>query len=55
MAEPARLAGGWGLGMRAAQAITSERAMDRLIESLIADVVVHAGPQDALLFLKPCV
>jgi signal transduction histidine kinase len=51
MAEPARLAGGWGLGMRAAQAITSERVMDRLIESLMADVVVHAGAQYALLLL----
>lgn len=50
-AEPARVAAGWELGMRAAQAMSSERVMDRLIESLMADVVVHAGAQYGLLLL----
>jgi len=50
-AESVRVAPGWELGIRAAQAMTSERVMDRLIESLMSNVVVHAGAQYALLLL----
>ncbi|SOY60110.1 putative SENSOR HISTIDINE KINASE with GAF and Pkinase domains [Cupriavidus taiwanensis] len=41
----------WELGMKAARAMSSEIVMDRLIETLMTHVVVHAGAQYGLLLL----
>ncbi|MCO4861938.1 AAA family ATPase [Cupriavidus sp. WGlv3] len=41
----------WELGMKAARALSSEIVMDRLIETLMTHVVVHAGAQYGLLLL----
>lgn len=42
---------GWALGVKAAQAMSGEIVMDRLIEALMTHFVVHAGAQHALLLL----
>lgn len=42
---------GWSLGLYAARALSSERVMGRLIESLMTTVIVHAGAQHGLLIL----
>lgn len=56
--EPARPAAaashaghGWELGVKAAQAMSSEIVMDRLIESLMTTTLVRAGAQYGLLLL----
>ncbi|PVY79883.1 putative ATPase [Cupriavidus alkaliphilus] len=41
----------WELGMKTARALSSEIVMDRLIETLMTHVVVHAGAQYGLLLL----
>ncbi|WP_427307321.1 trifunctional serine/threonine-protein kinase/ATP-binding protein/sensor histidine kinase [Cupriavidus sp. H39] len=41
----------WELGMKTARAMSSEIVMDRLIETLMTHVVVHAGAQYGLLLL----
>ncbi|QDF98061.1 histidine kinase [Azoarcus sp. DD4] len=41
----------WALGIRAAQAMSGELVMDRLVETLMTDIVVHAGAQYGLLLL----
>ncbi|MCO4890697.1 AAA family ATPase [Cupriavidus sp. WGtm5] len=41
----------WELGMKAARALSSEIVMDRLIETLMTHVVLHAGAQYGLLLL----
>lgn len=41
----------WEPGIRAAQAMSSELVMDRLIETLMTDIVIHAGAQYGLLLL----
>jgi len=42
---------GLALGMRAARAMSGEMVMDRLIETLMGDILVHAGAQYGLLLL----
>ncbi|SOY70603.1 trifunctional serine/threonine-protein kinase/ATP-binding protein/sensor histidine kinase [Cupriavidus taiwanensis] len=50
-ADGERRAPRWELGMKAARAMSSEIVMDRLIETLMTHVVVHAGAQYGLLLL----
>lgn len=44
-------AGRWELGMKTARAMSSEIVMDRLIETLMTQVLVHAGARYGLLLL----
>ncbi|WP_354683077.1 AAA family ATPase [Cupriavidus necator] len=50
-ADSQRTAARWELGMKAARAMSSEIVMDRLIETLMTHVVLHAGAQYGLLLL----
>ncbi|MFS8974596.1 AAA family ATPase [Cupriavidus necator] len=50
-ADSKRTAARWELGMKAARAMSSEIVMDRLIETLMTNVVIHAGAQYGLLLL----
>ncbi|WP_439685815.1 histidine kinase [Cupriavidus oxalaticus] len=42
---------GWELGRQAARALSSEIVMDRLVESLLSTVILHAGARYGLLVL----
>jgi predicted ATPase/signal transduction histidine kinase len=46
-----RIAVGRELGVKAAQAMSREVVMDRLIETLMTDIIIHAGAQNGLLLL----
>ena len=50
-AAPGSAGAGWELGIRAAQAMSGEVVMDRLVETLMTDIVIHAGAQYGLLLL----
>lgn len=50
-ADGKRTAARWELGMKAAKALSSEIVMDRLIETLMTHVLIHAGAQYGLLLL----
>jgi predicted ATPase/signal transduction histidine kinase len=50
-ADSKRTAVRWERGMKAARAMSSEIVMDRLIETLMTHVVIHAGAQYGLLLL----
>ncbi|WP_243736863.1 AAA family ATPase [Cupriavidus sp. L7L] len=48
---PAPPAASWELGRQAARALSSEIVMDRLVESLLSTVILHAGARYGLLVL----
>jgi predicted ATPase/signal transduction histidine kinase len=50
-AGPGSAGAGWELGIRAAQAMSGEVVMDRLVETLMTDILIHAGAQYGLLLL----
>ncbi|WP_454753448.1 trifunctional serine/threonine-protein kinase/ATP-binding protein/sensor histidine kinase [Cupriavidus necator] len=50
-ADSKHTAARWELGMKAARAMSTEIVMDRLIETLMTHVVIHAGAQYGLLLL----